>query len=107
MRALLTFVVLFGCVATRPLAARGFAREPPLPPCIHFWSEARYRPFGYDHVVHIRSACSADARCKVTTDVNPEVLDATVPAHGEVEVITQVGSPAREFTAEVACRLAQ
>jgi hypothetical protein len=108
MRAVLSMLLLLGCVSlltTRPLIAKRAANEPPVPVCIHFWPEARYRALGYDHVVHIKSACSADAHCKVSTDVNTEPLDATVPAHAEVEVVTWVGSPAREFTPTVTCHV--
>jgi hypothetical protein len=78
---------------------------PPTPACVHWWPEARYRPYGYDHIVHVQNACAFTAECVVSTDVNPAWTPATVPSRSEVEVITWVGSPASRFTAQVWCQL--
>jgi len=103
--AIALLLVVLGCASllTSSLPAR--SADPPVPACIQYWPEARYRALGYDHVVHIRSHCANDARCEVTTDVNPETLETTVPARGEVELVTWVGSPARKFTPQVRCHL--
>jgi hypothetical protein len=91
----------FGVVACT--SARG---EPvPSPTCVRAWPEARYRPYGYDHIVHIHNACTETAACVVSTDVNPEPILATVPPTEEVEVLTFAGSPARTFTPNVWCQL--
>jgi hypothetical protein len=73
--------------------------------CVQSWPEARYRGLGYNHIVHVRDVCDARAECTVSTNVNPERQAVTVPGHSEVEVTTFLGSPAREFTPKVDCRL--
>jgi hypothetical protein len=73
--------------------------------CIQAWPEARYRALGYNHIVHVRDICDQRAECSVSTNVNPEPQQVTVPGHSEVEVTTFLGSPAREFTPKVDCRL--
>ena len=75
------------------------------PTCIRFWPEARYRNYGYDHVVHLESECQTQAVCEVSTDVNPTEISVRLPAGEHVEVLTMRGSPAREFRSRVTCRL--
>lgn len=76
-----------------------------VPACITWWTEARYRPFGYDHLVHLKSVCTRPADCTISTSVNPEVKHVLVPATSSVEVYTYLMSPAREFVAHVECKL--
>jgi hypothetical protein len=57
----------------------------------------------YNHIVHINNACTQDADCDVSTDVNPEVQKVTVASHSEVQVMTFLGSPARTFKPNVRC----
>ena len=71
--------------------------------CVIVQLEARIRYPGYNHIVHLTNACSVEAVCQVSTNVNPEVMTAVVPAGASVEVLTFMGSPAREFTARVEC----
>lgn len=80
--------------------------EQPGVSCIRYWHEARYRTAGYDHLVHVGSFCPADVDCFVSTNVDPTPVRVTVPPNAQITVITRVGSPAREFTPVVACRLA-
>jgi hypothetical protein len=75
------------------------------PTCIRWTTEVRYRPYGYDHLVHIHSACERAATCRVSTDVNPDVITVRVPPRESVTVVTFQGSPARTFSAKVACAL--
>ena len=79
--------------------------DPPAGDCIRSSSEARYRNGGYDHLVFITNACTPDARCKVTTDVNPAPIEVTVPGKSTVDVLTWRGSPASTFTPYVTCKL--
>ena len=81
------------------------AETPSLPTCIASWPEARYRNYGYDHIVHIANGCPAQAICSVSTDVSPNPIQVTVASHEELEVLTARGSPAREFTPRVECGL--
>ena len=76
-----------------------------LPACITYESSARGRNLGYDHVVRIRSTCIASAACLVATNIDPKPIAVTVFPRSEVDVVTRVGSPAREFIAEVSCAL--
>ncbi len=71
--------------------------------CVAVWPEARYGAMGYNHIVHLRNACTRDAECAVTTNVNPQPVAAIVPARREVTVTTWLGSPAREFTPHADC----
>ncbi len=75
------------------------------PKCIDTWTEAIYRNYGYDHIVHVRNRCERAAACDVSTDVNPEVQHVTVPPAHETAVQTFRGSPARVFVARVNCEL--
>jgi hypothetical protein len=75
------------------------------PACIGYWGEARFRGYGYYHVVHVANDCARAAVCDVSTDVNPTPERVTVPAKQQVEVVTFQGSPAREFVPHVECKL--
>jgi hypothetical protein len=88
-----------------PRAMTSGSSEPAVPTCISFWGEARYRPFGYDHIVHIKSTCAKSADCVVWTNVNAEKKKVLVPANAKVEVFTFLVSPSREFTPYVECKL--
>jgi hypothetical protein len=74
--------------------------------CVRAWSEARVRYPGYDHIVHLDSSCSVQATCSVSTNVNPQTIVTEVPPGERVEVMTFMGSPAREFSARVECKTA-
>ncbi len=73
--------------------------------CVHVWPEARMRAYGYDHIVHVQNTCAKDASCSVATDVNPDAVVVKVAKSTEVETVTWLGSPAREFTPRVKCTL--
>jgi hypothetical protein len=74
---------------------------------VRHFAEARVRYPGYDHIVHIHSSCDVELSCTVRTNVNPSPVEASVPPHGRVEVLTWRGSPARTFTATVDCARAE
>lgn len=71
--------------------------------CLSIWTEARYRAFGYDHVVHIQNGCTYDVVCVVSTNVNPDPVDVEVESGQHLEVLTYKASPWRTFTAKVTC----
>jgi hypothetical protein len=75
--------------------------------CIRATPEARYRGLGYNHIVHVVDSCSTAAECDVSTDVAPKPIHVGVPAKGEVEVTTFLGSPARVFVPKVDCVMAK
>lgn len=76
-----------------------------LPSCVTVKATARYRNYGYDHVVHVLNGCDRSASCEVSTDVNPTPQVVTVSPKEATEVITFVGSPSRVFTPRVTCEL--
>jgi hypothetical protein len=76
-----------------------------LPACIGVKAESRYVPYGYNHVVVLRSGCSKAATCSVATSVNPQSTSVEVAANASVEVLTFTASPAQSFTPLVSCRL--
>jgi hypothetical protein len=73
--------------------------------CVRVSTDARYIPYGWSHVVVLASSCSKDATCSVSTDVNPEKQNVTVPKGATVEVVTFLSSPSRQFNANVHCTL--
>jgi hypothetical protein len=76
-----------------------------LPACISVTAESRYVPYGYNHVVILRSGCSKAATCSVATNVNPQASSVEVAPKATVEVLTFTASPAQTFTPVVSCRL--
>lgn len=75
------------------------------PTCIEFRGEARYRGYGYHHIVIVENGCDRAARCDVATDVTPESQSVDVPAGQSSETITRTGSPSRAFEPRVSCTL--
>jgi len=75
--------------------------------CVDYRAEARYSGVGYDHLVHISNQCERAAKCDVSTNVNPDKVQVVVAAKATETVLTWRGSPAREFTAAVSCRLSE
>jgi hypothetical protein len=74
-------------------------------PCrVRWWFEARYRGYGYDHLVHLHNDCGFPVVCAVSTNVNPKTFSATVGARSHRTVVTWTGSPSRVFVATVVCR---
>lgn len=88
--------------ATAELPARELAENPP---CVRFVAEARYRGIGYEHLVHIANGCPRLAACVITTDVNPDAIEARIDAESTATVLTYRGSPASTFVANVSCQL--
>lgn len=99
----LLFAGTITMVQAKPQEPATLADE--VPECIQYRGEARYGAYGYNHFVIIRNGCDRDARCDVSTDVSPDRHRVTVPAGETKEVTTFIGSPAREFTPQVACTL--
>jgi len=71
--------------------------------CVDVWGEARYRNYGYDHIVHVLNRCSRTVTCDVSTNVNPEAQRVSVFPDQDVEVLTFRGSPSREFVPQARC----
>jgi len=102
MKRLPRIVVAFGLVALVGLAVPA-AWATPVNQCMTWRTEARYRNYGYDHMVHIHNGCEQRVACRVSTNVNPTETRVTISPGADVTVVTFVGSPSREFTANVTC----
>ena len=102
----LTSVASIASIVVAASAAAQDAGAPSaLPACISVGTDARYVPYGYNHVVLLQSGCSKAATCTVATDVNPQPITAEVAPSASVEVLTFSGSPAQAFRARVTCKL--
>ena len=89
-----------------PTSPPNAGAEPPVPSCLRVWGEARLGAYGYAHVVHLDSACSANAKCSVATEVDPTPVEVNIPSRTSVEVVTRLESPSREVRPVVNCMLA-
>ena len=96
--ALYTAASATGATATSTESAAPLA-------CIRVRTEARYIPFGYNHVVILESDCASAAVCSVVADANPAPIRVEVPAGATEEVTTFLASPASSFVAQVQCEL--
>ena len=74
-----------------------------VPSCVTVRHEARWGAGAYNHVVIVENGCERPVRCDVATDVNPHPTQVRVDPGGRSEVVTFLGSPAREFTPRVRC----
>jgi hypothetical protein len=90
---------------SRPAEASADAGPPAaLPACVDVKTEARYVPYGYNHIVILTSGCAKPLSCTVATDVNPEPHHVDLPAKSRIEVTTFIGAAASSFVAKVTCR---
>ncbi|MCL2725482.1 MAG: hypothetical protein FWD69_13700 [Polyangiaceae bacterium] len=105
--ALTRIAALFGVLifAADAKASDAGAPPPPTPACIQVRAEARWVPYGYNHIVTLANQCSRDAACTVSTNVNPQPQTADVPAGQSVSVLTFNASPSQAFTPYVQCTL--
>ena len=71
--------------------------------CVRYGEQVRFRNDGHDHLVHLHNRCSHRATCQVSTNVNPDAIEATLEPDGRQTVLTFRGSPARVFSATVRC----
>ncbi|MBK7586130.1 MAG: hypothetical protein IPI67_38845 [Myxococcales bacterium] len=100
---LLAAVFATGALPTDSMAG---AKSPPTPAtCVQSWPEARYRNYGYDHIVHIRSRCTPAATCYVSTNVSAKPIRVRLEPQEHKEVLTFQGAPSRAFVPHVRCRL--
>jgi hypothetical protein len=90
-------------LTTAALVAGADSPPPPAKVCVASIAEARYRNYGYDHLVRLTNSCDVPSECAVSTNVAPGAVKATVPAGQTVEVLTFRGSPAPTFTHQAVC----
>jgi len=96
--------LLVAFAASVPPGAGALADDPPERlECVRYWPEVRYNGGGYDHWVHLESACTVQALCSVVTNVNPNATTALVQPGEHAAVLTWRASPAREFSTWVEC----
>ena len=74
------------------------------PPCWSFTQESRPTGYGYRHVVIVKNACKKQVACNVSTDVNPDAINVSVPPSESREVVTFYEAPGAGFTAKVQCK---
>lgn len=98
------FAALVVLSAVAGVRAEPNAPKAEAPACVKHRAEARYRNLGYDHLVHVSNGCDRPVACRVSTNVNPDPVEIALSPGESREVVTWRGSPAREFTARVACR---
>ncbi len=103
--ALASIAVALAGTVTPSRAADAGAPAPAIPACVAVKSDSRYVPYGYNHIVTLTNGCAREARCLVSTDVNPEQRSVDVASNQAVEVLTFMGSPSSTFTAKVSCKL--
>jgi hypothetical protein len=79
-------------------------RDPPKSgDCVKVSLEARYRGYGYDHIVELVSKCDAAMRCTIRSGIDASETNVSL-APGESRSVTIFrGSPASEVKADVAC----
>jgi len=71
--------------------------------CVEVGALSVWGTIGFNHFVFLTNRCPETYACAVSTNVNPEPLQATVPGHSTVEVITALNSPERGFVPIVSC----
>lgn len=87
------------------VAPRALASESARPSCIAVRKEARYGAYAYNHVVILTNGCERPATCTVATNVNPEKRSVRLVPGETKEVVTFIGSPARDFQPDVSCTI--
>jgi len=102
--ALAAAFAAFALVSTDARAADG-EREAPAPKgaCVSVRTEAVYRAYGYDHLVHLDNQCKKPMHCVVTTSAAPDPIEVDLEVDETRTLTTFRGSPAREHTANVNC----
>jgi hypothetical protein len=73
--------------------------------CATVQGGVRAEAYGYTHVVSLRNTCDKPVECDVWTDVDPAPRHRLRAAPGEtVEVVTRLGSPASQVSAQKECK---
>ena len=72
--------------------------------CASVSASARFKSYGYTHVITLTNSCQRAVSCEVWTDVDPSPHYTLQAKPGKsAEVITRNGSPASEVRAEKVC----
>lgn len=95
--------VLFA--ATLPFLSQAPPANPegPATTCVAIGGASVWGGFGYNHLVFLTNRCEATILCTVTTNIDPEPQEATVPINATVQVVTATNSPMRAFIPFVSC----
>jgi hypothetical protein len=86
------------------VAASSAAAQNQVPDCVTVRAIVRYGAGAYNHWVRVENDCARRVRCQIATDVNPDPVARTIEPGESTEVMTFMGSPAREFTPRVSCQ---
>lgn len=99
----LTSVALVLVLAPLTASPRTAAAQNTVPDCVTVRAIVRYGAGAYNHWVRVENGCERRVRCQIATNVNPDPVAATIEPGANTEVMTFMGSPAREFTPRVTC----
>jgi len=73
--------------------------------CASVTASARFKAYGYTHIVTLSNSCQRAVSCEVWTDVDPTPRVTLQAKPGQsAEVVTRNGSPASEVHAGKLCR---
>ena len=73
--------------------------------CVSWSAQARPAGFAFDHTIDLESRCQAVVTCDIRSSTNPQSMTATLQPSDKKTLLIWRGSPAREVTAEVTCRV--
>ena len=93
------------CAAWASFAGTAAADSPQqVGDCASVTASARFKGYGYTHVVTLTNSCQRAVSCEVWTDADPTPHVTLQAKPGKsAEVITRNGSPASEVRAEKVC----
>jgi hypothetical protein len=90
------------CVSFASAAAADSAQQ--VGDCASVTAVARYKVYGYTHVVTLNNSCQRAVSCEVWTDVDPSPHVSLQAKPGKsAEVVIRNGSPASEVHAGKLC----
>lgn len=101
--AAVALTVLGAALGGMALASSASAQNQ-VPDCVTVRAIVRYGAGAYNHWVRVENGCERRVRCQIATNVNPDPIAATIDPGQNREVMTFMGSPAREFTPRVTCQ---
>lgn len=105
MRRMRTLLAISAFAVASTLVGSLAVGDTAVPDCIAVRKEARYGAYAYNHFVVLTNRCEQAARCTVSTSANPEEKAVRVGVGETKEVVTYIGSPARDFDPNVRCTL--
>ena len=106
--ALMLALALFGRAHAQTIKVPVQSPKPPAKTpdaCAVVSASVRSEAYGYKHVVTLTNRCEKPVECEVWTDVDPTPHNTLLANPGEsVDVVTRIGSPASQVTAQKICK---